>query len=228
MTLTVDELKEALPPQVRKTVNQELVDIVTSVINEPEFYEAYRNNLVSYTSIIQDGKFKLADYLHAVKYVSYKLMGSTNFDAYIKTFPDRYQRHLANGVPIGHIQSYVSMYNSNKLVNLVYAQTIIPTYVLNQDMYQRALNTQFSLMNDLNVSPKVRSDAANSLMVQLKPPETSKVQLDLTTKTEGSSIEALKEAMTQLIAQQKMAINAGVIDAKFAAESRIVGDNSND
>jgi hypothetical protein len=228
MTLTVDELKEALPAQVRKTINQELVDIVTSTINEPEFYQAYRDNLVSYGSIIQDGRFKVADYLHAVKYVSYKLMGSTNFDAYIKTFPDRYAKHVSSGIPLGHIQSYVSMYNKNKLVNLVFAQSIIPTHVLNQDMYQKALNTQFDLMNDINVSPKVRSDAANSLMVQLRPPEVSKVQLDVQHKVEGSAIGDLKDAMTQLIAQQRSAIQAGVLNAKDVAEVRLVGSNSDE
>jgi hypothetical protein len=228
MTLTVEQLKEALPPQVRKTINQELVDIVTSVINEPEFYQAYRDNLVSYTSIIQDGKFKVADYLHAVKYVSYKLMGCTNFEAYIKTFPDRYAKHTSSGIPLGHINSYVSMYNKNKLVNLVFAQSIIPTHVLNQSMYQDALNTQFNLMNDINVSPKVRSDAANSLMVQLKPPEISKVQLDVQHKVEGSAIADLKEAMVALIAQQRTAIQAGIIDAKSVAEMRIVGSNQDE
>ena len=50
---------------------------------------------------------------------------------------------------------------------------MVPTWILNQDVFQSAINTQYELMMDEEVSPKVRSDAANSLLTHLKKPEVA-------------------------------------------------------
>ena len=169
--LTIEEFKQALPDKVKKSVSQDLIDQVNKTLAEPEMYEAYRDNLMSYTKVMADGRFKVQEYVAAVKYVSHKLMGCTNIEAYSKTFPDKMIRFANQGVVSKDIASYVTAYNKSKLVNLIYEQTLIPSYVLNQDLYQRALNVQATLMTDENVSPKVRTDAANSLLTHLKMPE---------------------------------------------------------
>ena len=129
-------------------------------------------------------------------------MGSSNIEAYTKAFPDRYARHVANNTSAKDIASYVTAYNKSKLVNLIFEQTLIPSYILNQDLYQRALNVQADLMYNAK-SEKVRGDAANSILVQLKQPEVKKVELDIKTN-EDSSIDALRKATIELIEQQKM------------------------
>ena len=222
--MTVDDLKAIMPSHMTKPVSQELVDCVNDALIDPEFYQHYRDNLISYTSVIKDGRFKIADYIHAVKYVSYKLLGNTNFEAYIKTFPDRYQQHLANGVSTNNIHAYVSMYNKTKLVNLVFAQTIVPVHVMNMDMYQMALNEQCRLMLNAN-SEKVRSDAANSIMNQLRPPEVSKVEIDITHK-QDSVIGQLRDATAALVASQRDQIRSGQMDAKGIAESKVIQGES--
>ena len=65
----------------------------------------------------------------------------------------------------------MTSYNKNKLVNLILEQSMIPSWVLNQDMYQKALNVQCELMLTAN-SEKV-SDAANSILTHLKPPQSN-------------------------------------------------------
>jgi hypothetical protein len=47
-------------------------------LSDPEPYESYRDNLISYTKVMADRKFKVSSYVDAVRYVSHKLMGSTN------------------------------------------------------------------------------------------------------------------------------------------------------
>lgn len=217
--LTVDEFKSALPDKLRKTVSQELIDEVNTILSNPEEFENYRNNLISYTSVMADGKFTIPQYLDAVRYVSFKLMGCTNIDAYIKTFPARYQNHLANGTSAKDISSYVSAYNKSKLVNLIYAQTMIPSHVLNQDLFQQALNVQADLMLNAN-SEKVRTDAANSLLTHLKQPEVKKVELDITHK-QDDSIEILRQSTLELVRQQRLALEAGQITATQAAHQKL-------
>ena len=218
--LTAEQFRQALPDKVKKSINQELIDQVNATLSEPELIEAYRDNLLSYTKVMADGKFKVSSYVDAVRYVSHKLMGSTNIDAYSKTFPDKITRFMAQRVSDKDIASYVTAYNKSKLVNLIFEQTLIPSYVLNQDLYQKALNVQAELMITAK-SEKVRTDAANSLLSHLKMPETQKVELDIKVK-EDSAIAALRASTLELARQQRLMIGAGAMDAQEIAHSKIV------
>ena len=220
--LTIDQFKQALPDKVKKSINQELIDQINTTLSEPELYESYRENLLSYTKVMADGRFKVDSYVQAVKYVSHKLMGCTNIEAYTKTFPDKYTRFVAQGVQAKDIASYVTAYNKSKLVNLIFEQTLIPSYVLNQDMYQKALNVQAELMVNSH-SDKVRCDAANSLLTHLKMPETHKVELEIGIK-EDSSIAQLRQATLELARAQRLAMEAGAMNAQQVAHAKIVID----
>ena len=219
MQLTLDQFKQALPDKVKKSVSQELIDQVNSTLSDPDMFEAYRDNLLSYTKVMADGRFKVSEYINAVRYVSHKLMGCTNIDAYTKTFPDKYQRFMAQGVVAKDIASYVTAYNKSKLVNLIFEQTLIPSYVLNQDLYQKALNVQAELMVSAK-SEKVRADAANSLLTHLKMPEKQKVELEVSVK-EDSSIAQLRTATLELARQQRLSMEAGQLNAQQVAHSRL-------
>lgn len=216
----MEEFRRALPEKVKKSVNQELIDQVNQTLSDPEMYEHYRDNLLSYTKVMADGKFKIQNYLDAVKYVSHKLLGCSNIEAYSKTFPAKIPGFKAQGVTDKDIASYVTAYNKSKLVNLIFEQTLVPSWVLNQDLYQRALNVQSELMLTAN-SEKVRTDAANSLLTHLKPPETTKVELDIGTKA-NDSINALRQATMELVAQQRMQIQSGAASARDMAQARVI------
>ena len=218
--LTIDQFKTALPDKVKRSVNQELIDQINKTLADPELYEAYRDNLLSYTRVMADGRFKIQNYVDAVKYVSHKLMGCSNIEAYTKTFPDKYQNFLAQGVAAKDIASYVTAYNKSKLVNLIFEQTLIPAYVLNQDLYQKALNTQAELMITAK-SEKVRCDAANSLLTHLKMPETQKVELEIGVK-EDSSIAALRATTLELARQQRLMVESGAMNAQEVAHGKLI------
>ena len=225
LPLTVEQFQAALPAKVKKSMNQGLIDQVNAVLVDPDLYEAYRDNLVCYTSVMADGRFKVENYLEAVKYVTHKLLGCTNIEAYMKTFPDKYTRFVAQGVASKDIASYVTAYNKGKLVNLIMAQTLVPSYVLNQDLYQRALNVQADLMITAK-SEKVRSDAAAHLMAALKMPEVMKVELDIGVK-EDSAISQLRQTTMELSRQQRLMIEAGMLNAEQTAHSRLTVDICN-
>lgn len=217
--LTIDQFKMALPDKMKKSVNQELIDQVNLTLSDPELYEAYRDNLLSYTRVMADGKFRVEQYIAAVKYISHKLMGCSNIEAYTKTFPDKYTAFVQQGVAPKDIASYITAYNKTKLVNLIYEQTLIPSYVLNQDLYQKALNVQAELMTTAN-SEKVRCDAANSLLTHLKMPETQKVELEIGVKEDGS-IAALRAATMELARSQRLMVESGAMNAQEIGHSKL-------
>lgn len=206
--LSVDDLKSALPTHLKGAATQDLADKVNNITQDPEFAKTIRENFVGYAAILKEGKFKVEDYLNAVAYVSYKVMGYTNQESYKRTFPNRYAALVAQGADDKTISAYVAAFNKNKLVNLILEQTIIPAWVLNQDAYQRAISTQLELMTT-SQSDKVRCEAANSILTHLKRPEKTQVELSLG-EVETAGMKDLKETLSILAQQQRELISQGV------------------
>lgn len=220
--MTVEQVKEALPPQFRKSVNDELVQQINTMLSDPDMYEYYRDNLISYTSVLNEGKFKVADYISAVKYCSFRIMGHSQIESYRKTFPDKYQKFVDRGILPKDIASYVTAYNKGKMVTGIMAQSQVPFHVLNQDLRQKALNKAAELMMSAN-SEKVQIEAANTVLTHTKPPETTKVELDIGVG-ESSAIATLREQTLALAAQQQQMVQAGIQNMRTVAESRIVAE----
>lgn len=221
--LTVQEVQQAVPPNLKSAVTQALVDQVNQISNDPLVAEQIRNNYISYTGVLKDGKFKTDDYLHAVAYVSYKLMGYSNQDAYFKTFPQRHAALVAKGTTSKDISSYVHAYSKGKLVNLIFEQTLVPTWVLNQDLHQKALNVQADLMVNAN-SELVRSNAANSILTHLAKPKEAGPLINLELN-QNSGMNELRDLLTQMAQKQRDLIAAGV-PTKDIAEQKIIEGES--
>jgi len=217
-----EQFTKVLPKSLRNSLTDGLLDEINTLIASQDLRDSYKENLVGYTNVLMDGKYRLSAYLEAVQFVSYKLLGSSNADAYNKTFPDRVQRLVQNGADTQKISAYVAAYARNILVNKIMEQTMVPVHILNKDMYQDALNVQVGLMHT-SKSDKVRSDAANSILQQLRPPEIKKIELGITHK-EDSSIADLKATTMELVNQQREMIKAGAMDAKKIAHSTLIED----
>lgn len=222
--MTIEQFKAALPDKMKKSVSKEVIDHVTTMISDPSLHETFRENLIGYTSVMNDGKHKLESYVNAVKYCTYKVMGKTNIDAYTLTFPDRYADFVNRGVSPKDIASYVTAYNKGKLPTAIMEQSLIPSWILNQDMYQKALNAQFELGMTAQ-SEKVRSDALNSILTHLKMPDKAKVELDVTTEA-NDAIKALHDSTMALVAMQQDRIKAGRATAVDVAEQGLTFDNN--
>lgn len=218
--LSKQELIEALPASVQAGVSDTLVNELNLIITDPDFREVFRDNMISYNRVLSEGKFKLSSYMNAVMYVSYKIMGYNNMDAYAKTFPAKFNAWMQLGKTAQTISAHVAMYNKSKLVNLVYAQAVIPTHVLNQDKFQEAINHQYFLMKNA-ASEKVQSDAANSLMIHLKPPEEKQVNLNIGLE-ETDSIKELKATIFELAGMQTKGIESKTWTAGQMAAARII------
>lgn len=213
----IEQFQQVMPEKLKKSMTPELAKTLQTMLSDPDMCESYRDNLIGYTSVMNSGKFKLESYVMAVKYVSFKLMGNSNIDAFSKTFPEKIVRWNAQNVAAKDVASYVSAYHKSKLVSLIIEQSLIPVYVLNADTYQKAINIQLDLAMNAT-SEKVRSDAANSLLTHLKAPEKTKVQVDVNHNVGGDSIAALRGHVEELRELQKAAIMQGHMSAKEVAE----------
>lgn len=217
--LTKEMLLGALPDKrFRKHVTDEIVDVVNAEPNS-ELRRAYRDNVLTYSSVLATGKHSLAAYVSAVKFVSLKMMGDKASTAYSKVFPDRYQNLINNGSSASQIASFADNYGKNGLVTKIMEQTMVPTHILNAGLHQKAINVMANLMMNAK-SETVQQKAAESLIVNLRTPEVAKVELDIVLNND--TIDELKAATKALAAQQLNSIIHGHSTPKEVASSEIV------
>ena len=219
--VTVDELAQALPGNLKVAATQQLADKINNIAADPVVLENIKENFLGYAAVLKDGRYKTEDYLNAVVYVSYKLMNLTNLESYQRTFPQRYQALVAKGTSSKDISAYVAAYAKGKLVNALMEQTLVPTWVLNQDVYQKAINVQAELMMSAG-SEKVRCEAANSILTHLTKPKEAAAAIKIDVNVHDGMNE-LKDLLSRLANQQRAAISEGVGTAEIAAQPLIKG-----
>jgi len=218
--LEVDTVKALLPKGARGLVTDELVDKLNRMNEDPKLIDSMKENFISYIGVLKSGKYKMDDYLHAVKFVSHKLIGDSDIDAYAKTFPDRYQRLVDEGIARSDMGAYVSAYRKNKLVVQIIEQTLVPDHIFNAPLRQQMLNEAANIA--LNGRSEVaRVQAINTILANTKAPETIKMELDIGTK-ENDAIAELREVTQKLARQQRLAIESGVSSPREIAHSRVV------
>jgi len=228
--LTLKEVQDSLPAGQKGHITQPMVDQLNTLSKDPNEARYIRENFVTFAQVLSEGRFKLGDYVRAVMYVSHKVMGKSNLESYKATFPDRHRQMVADGRAPKDIASYVAAYNKGKLVNLVYERAAIPTWVLNQDMFQSALNTQYEIMNDIHESGRVRVEAANSLLTHLKKPDDNKAELKIEIGM-NDGMQALEQRIREMAEVQQKTIEGNLITAQAVAampmnipEAEVVSD----
>ncbi|QYW01855.1 terminase small subunit [Stenotrophomonas phage Paxi] len=205
--LTVEQVAQALPRNLRSMATQEFADKINNIVADPEIAEVVRDNFISYTKVLQEGKFKTEDYLNAVTYVTYKMMGYSNGESYAKTFPARHADQVARGLDARTISAYVAMYHKGKLVQAILEQSLIPFWLLNQDARQKALNRQLWLMEN-SASEMVQTTAANSVLAHTEKPKDVAPLVNINVTDTG--LDALRQGMRDLANAQLSRVAQGV------------------
>ena len=228
--LSVEGLKKIYPRKVNDDVLAECVKVMNDSVKDMDviMQEHYRDNLVSVIDVIKDGeRIKFKDYVKAVKFCSFKMAGYTDTRAYSLTFPERIERMAKDGISNTNLYVYANSYAKNKVVVEIMAKLIVPSHIMFQDYFSLAVKTQVEIMTDDSVSPKVRSDAANSLMTHLKQPEIKQAELKISTNDNGA-IGSLTEALNNLSNAQKQALSSGSIKLKDISEAEIIEVKENE
>jgi len=215
-----DVLKDSVPKTQRGMITPELVDKLNKMNEDPLLIGSFKENLLGYTEVLKQGKYKIEDYVNAVRYMSYKLVGKSDIDAYAAVFPERYQKLKDEGLSRSEMSPYASAYNKNKLVNAIREQTLIPSHILNAPLHQQALN-EAALMMTTAKSEMARANAIGLVLQYTKAPETTKVELDVSVR-QTDEIAELREVTQRLARESRLAIESGVSSAKDIAHSRVI------
>lgn len=223
-TVTPEEIKRIYPVKVNPTVLQRATDIINASVKDMDYVLAkeFRDNVFGFIDIIKESKHRVAfeDYVNACKFVTFKMAGNTDIRAYALTFPDRVRRMEREKVPNSHLYQYANLYAKNKTVVEVMTKVMIPTHVLYQDIFHKAVKTQAELMQTAK-SEKVRADAANSLMTHLKTPEIKKAELQVNVGSTGA-IDQLSEALANLSGKQSEMLSQGKYSLQDIREATII------
>jgi hypothetical protein len=197
---------------------------ISAIADDKEVGEAFKQNFISYMHILSSkNNWTLGNYISAVKYISYKLLGHTDEEAYKHTFPKKYKEFIDRKVPKYQISRYIASYKHNKLVMQIFEQTIIPSYILNAPLHQEALNVLAEIMKNPKASFIAKVRAAEVILNDTRLPETHKIQLQVTGE-EVDAIKELRKATEDLAKTQLKALKMGTPLAEIAEQNIIEGE----
>ena len=219
MTLELEAVKKIVPKSHRVMITQEFLDKIEASVSDSDIAEQFKENFITYLNVLSNGKYKMEDYISAVKYVSFKLLGYSNIKAYASTFPERFQKLKDNGQT--QIEAFVSMYAKGKLVNQIYEQTMVPTYVLNAPLHQEALNELAMMIKDPDVRGMTKVKACEAILLHTKQPEVVKGELTIGIE-QSDTINDLREIVETLADTHKVLLEKKGMTLKEIAEGNII------
>lgn len=211
-------VKKLLPKQHATMLTQEFLDRIEAAVGDSEIAEQFKENFVSYINVLRGGKYSMDDYINAIKYISFKLLGYTNKDAYISTFPDRYARLVKNNQ---NVDCFVQAYNKGKIVNQIYEQTMVPTYILNAPLHQEALSELAKMIRDPGVRGMTKVKACEAILNYTKPPEVAKAEIKIGVEQQ-ETISELREVTEGLAAVLQQSIKEGAQSLKEVTHKKII------
>ena len=217
--LQLEAVKKLVPKAQRTMITQDYLDRIEASVTDSDVAEQFKENFITYLNVLSKGKYKMDDYISAVKYISYKLLGYSNIKAYAATFPDRYQRLKDEGQQ--QIEAFVSMYARGKLVNQIFEQTLVPTYVLNAPLHQEALNELAMMIKDPDVRGMTKVKACEAILQHTKQPEVVKGELTIGIE-QSDTINDLREIVENLADTHKVLLERKGMTLKQIAETNSI------
>lgn len=223
--LSMEEVRSCVPRNFRSHITEDFLVKLDEAMKDPELGNIMKENFLSYTNVLNNcGSSGIWDYVHAIKFISYKIMGYTIPESWKRVFPEKVERLIKEGNE-KFITRYATAYNKNKLVNQIYQQTLIPSYVLNAPLFQKALNELATMLDDPSVRGMARVKACEAILNYTKPPEVSKAEIQVNV-TRTDAIAELREVAEQFANNMRSAIESKektveeIIDLKLVEEDK--------
>ena len=205
--MNLEELTLSMPKKKQKFMNQEIVDIINDVEERGDFDGEYEKDVVSFSSILLDGRYKVTDYVKAVEFCAYYLNGNEQADSYMKTFPEKVKRRVMEGKS-QYATGAPAMYFKNDLVQKILAQAQLPVRMYHHHKKHAAIDKLFSLMTSATTTDRIQMESADKLLGHLAEPEAQKVELEIgLKKDEGAA--ALEAKLMEVATLQRDAFIAG-------------------
>lgn len=222
--LTLELVKSQLVPQHRLLVDENTVDEINKLANDPDYGEEFLESYLTHLNVLREHvKANHKQYVYAVKFFTLVESGNTLVDAYIKVFPERYKERNRNLPPQDRtkeiMNSEASRFNKSVLVNEIRRVACIPIQLIHRHLLHEAILEQAYLMKNAK-SEMVRQKAGATLIAELKPSEDTQINIKVDDNT-TSVIDELRKATEALAASENQAVMAGR-PLKDIANSRII------
>lgn len=219
--VTLESLMAIVPKNIRSNITQETVNLINGISQDSEVATVYRENVLTYMNVLNGGKYKFVDYVNACRYATFKDLGDNNKNAYIKTFPDRYQSFIDNGYDDKNIHASITSYNKGKLVQEIINRMVVPIHVLFRDMHMEALQQNHYLMYNAK-SETVQQKASATILEYTKAPEESHIEIDIGIRDKENIVDQYENAL-RFAAEEQLKMIQGGGDIKSIANIKLTG-----
>ena len=206
--MTLEEFRALMPKKKQKFINQELLDMVKAAEHSGDFSGEFEKKVISYSSVLTQGRYKTSDYISAVEFVTYYLSGDEQAEAYVKTFPDKVKRRILEG-KAPYATGAPSMYFGGQLVQAIMAQAQLGVRMRHYNKIDKMVEALFELAVSPKSTDRIKMESADKLLNHLKEPEESKIELEIGVKKDEGG-EALEKKMLEVAIMQKEAFEKGV------------------
>ena len=205
--MSLEEFRELMPAKKRKFINQDLLDMVHAAEHRGDFDGQFESKVISFSSVLTQGRYKTSDYIAAVEFVTYYLSGDEQHEAYIKTFPDRVKRRIMEGKsPVA--SGAPSMYYTGQLVQAIMAQAQLGVRLKHYNKIDIAIEVLFDLATSSTSTDRIKMESADKLLEKLKEDPTNKIEIEVGIKKDESG-QALETKMLEMATQQQAMFKAG-------------------
>lgn len=219
---TKEQLQRLLPRNKKHLANENILALLRDPLDSSHISEFITDNFINYTDLLKDSTtYGLKDYINAIKFASFRMLGDTWVDCYKKTFPDRYDEHFADGKTLEALRARADGFSRTKLVQSILERGYIAPYLLNQPLFQQALNVAGKIMLDEKVSAMARVQAAKTVLEYTKAPEIQKLQMEVGIKASDDLMQ-LEDTMNKLADVVYTGIQNGKLTSKEVIESTII------
>lgn len=213
---TLETVKENFPAK-KRTITQELVDIINEASNDPMFNgDEFMRSLVDYQSCMIDTGNSMREYINAIKFCAYLESEDNNaYESYKKArkhdpFILERKDDPVDSPGYNAIVAAASRYRKNPLVRQILTQSDMPLYLMFQGSRYKAVALLAREMEDAAYA-KDRINAADKLLGHVKPPENMNVELQVGQTQEVIDVqEELAKQMAQIAMNQKILIDQGL------------------
>jgi len=224
--LSKELVMSQLPKRQQLMVNEEDISEINKLAKDPDYGPEFLQTYMDHLIVLKDNiKNDHSQYISAIKFFSLIESGHTLRDAYIKTFPERWQeRNKRSDDPDGIINAEASRFNKTRLVNDVRRLSAIPVQLIHRHILHEAILSQAHLMRTSR-SDMVRQKAGATLISELKPTEDQTININVDDGSK-SAIQELREATERLAIAERRSVEAGVPMRDIANSKIIEGEFS--
>ena len=188
--------------------HQKAIKLIMDTHDAPD---EFAEQLVTFSSVLKNGRYKADSYIKAVQYASYRQMNLSMTEAYKRTFPDRcFRRHdQTEKKPQGTIEALASIYDKTQIVQGILTQMQIPLHIMMMSERVRAANVLAYLMVNAS-NERIQMESADKLLNHINIPETMKVEMDVGFKAD-ETLTQLNATLNKIADVAQSRIKAGTL-----------------